>query len=268
MGKTKTYEICYSNSAKVNMGDYEQLSPFYSTKLVIEADGVEVDVKAEYEKMREDVDLLLKANVDNIKNAKKAKEIGNFRFYTKDGKQYVSVTSVLSPEPLSPEDEERLKPYGARGTALHRILSQVINTGNLLQPTKEEIDACASVGGFAGYDLWFLNDKKFDFAKSEIAVYNDAELYAGRYDADGYFDSKTALYDLKTGSLDKKGLDKAFMQLAAYNKCLPEPAECLVILPVSPKAKQEPIVITNGDIEKYFGLFMAKRQEFKKRYGV
>lgn len=264
----KVYELVYSNSAKVNMGDYEQLSPFYSTKIVIEVpEDVSVDVRQEYEKLRSDVDSLLKTNVENIRNAKKAKELGNFKFYTKDGKQYVSVTSVLSPEPKTPEDEERLRPYGARGTAKHRIFATLVNTGKLEVPTKEEEEACASVGGFVGYDLWFVGDKRFDFSVAEVEVYNDKELYAGKYDAKGFFEDLKAKYDLKSGSLDKKGLDNAFMQLAAYDACEEEPSDCLVVLPIGPKAKKEPIVARGEEIKKYYDMFLAKRKAFRDKYG-
>ena len=268
MGKTKTYEICYSNSAKINMGDYEQLSPFYSTKLIIEADGIEVDVKGEYEKIREEIDSLLRLNVENIKNAKKAKDVGNFRFYERNGLKYVSVSSVLNPEPKTPEEEARLKPYGDRGTALHRIFAHLITNGEMSSPTKEEKELCSSVGGCAGYEFWFKDDARFDFRTSEIEVFNDKELYAGRYDSDGFYETKPAIFDLKSGSLDKQGIEKAFLQLAAYNMSLPIPKDVLVIIPVGPKAKKEAIVAQGEDISKYCGMFLAKRKAFKDRYGV
>ena len=267
MGISKRYELVYSNSAKINMGDFEQLAPFYSTKILIESD-MEIDVRAEYEALRNDVDTLLRLNIDNIKNAKKAKDVGNFRFYEKDGKKFVSVTSILNPEPKTPEQEAFLKPYGDRGTSLHRQFQHLIENGKLSAFTEEEKNACASVGGFLGYEFWFKEDKRFDFSIAEVSVYNEKELYAGRYDSHGFFDNKTAMFDLKSGSLDKAGIDKAKMQLAAYNDCLDEPKEVLVIIPIGPKAKKEPIVVEGEEIKKYFGMFMAKRNEFKQRYNV
>lgn len=264
----RTYELVYSNSAKVNMGDYEQLSPFYSSKVVIEENGTPVDVRSEYEKLRGEVDELLKLNVEAIKNARRAKEIGNFRFYEKDGKQYVSVTSILNPEPKTAEQIAFLKPYADRGTALHRQFQHLIERGKLDNFTDEEKSACASVGGFLGYEFWFKDDKRFNFSIAEVTVYNDAELYAGRYDANGFFENKSAMFDLKSGSLDKSGVEKAKMQLAAYNACLVEPMDVLVIIPVGPKSKKEPIVMEKAEISKYFSMFMSKRQEFRKKYNV
>jgi hypothetical protein len=249
------------------MGDYEQLSPFYSTKLVIEADGIEVDVKAEYERIREDIDFLLRVNVENIKNAKKAKEIGNFRFYERNGMKYVSVTSVLNPEPKTPEDEARLRPYGDRGTALHRQFAHLIENARLDSFTTEELQSCASVGGFTGYEFWFNGDKRFDFRLAEVEVYNDTLLYAGRFDAQGFFDGKKAKFDLKSGSLDKAGIEKAFLQLAAYDNCQ-DPSDVLVIIPIGPKSKKEPIVASGDEIKAYFDKFVGKRKAFKEKYGV
>lgn len=264
----KTFECMYSNSMKINMGDYEQLNPFFAGKIVIEADGIEVDMKEEFENLRELVDLQLKNSVDNIKNSKKAKDIGNFRFYERNGLRYVSVTSVLNPEPKTPEEQARLKPYGDRGTALHRIFSHLITNGELVKPTKEEEAACKSVGGFSGYDFWFKDDERFDFRLSEVECFNDELLYAGRFDANGFFDGKPCIFDLKSGSLDKTGIDKAFMQLAAYNACFGEKNGILVVIPIGTKAKKEPIVAEGEQVTAYFNKFMAKREAFKKQYGV
>ena len=267
MGISKKYELTYSNSAKVNMGDYEQISPMYSEKLIIDSDGIEINISEEFGKMRDLVDTQLRSNIENIKNAKKAKEIGSFRFYERNGLKYVSVTSVLNPEPKTLEEEARLKPYGDRGTALHRIFAHLIETTELSSPTLKEKELCSTVGGFGGYEFWFDGDKRFDFRLSEIEVFDDELLVGGRYDADGFFMKRPALFDLKSGSLDKTGLDKAKMQLAEYNACLEIPKEVLVILPLGPKAKKEPIVIEGEEIKVYRDLFLLKRKAFKDKYG-
>ncbi len=265
----KTYELNYGNKATVNLGDYENLSPMYNEKLIITVeDGIEINIAEELEKMRAIVDEQLRLNVLNIRNAKKAKDIGNFRFYTKDGKQYISVTSVLNPEPKTPEDEARLKPYGDRGTALHRIFAHLIENGELTSPTAEEKELCSSVGGFLGYEFWFKKDERFDFRGAEREIFNDELQFAGRYDADGYFYGQPALFDLKSGSLDKSGIDKAFLQLSAYNASLETPKEVLVIIPVGPKSKKEPIITEGEKIKVYWDLFKIKRQAFRDKYGV
>lgn len=266
----KTYEINYGNKATVNMGDYENLSPMYNIKKIITIDdGIEIDLKEEFEDMREIVDLELRKNVENIKNAKKAKDVGNFRFYERNGLKYVSVTSILNPEPKTPEEQARLKPYGDRGTALHRQFAHLIENGALTSFTTEEKEACSSVGGFAGYEFWFKDDPRFDFRTSEVEVFNDEFLYAGRFDAFGFYNTKNAIFDLKSGSLDKAGgVEKALMQLSAYNSCFGEKNAILVVIPIGPKAKKEPIVVEGEHIDKYWGMFKAKREEFKKRYGV
>ena len=265
--KKKSSELFYANSAKINMGDFEQLSPFYSLKITFDNQGEDVDLDTEYEKMRESVDTLLRMNIDNVKNAKKAKEIGNFRFYDKNGKKYISVTSVLNPIPKTPEEEARLKPYGDRGTILHRHFSSYITDAVLTPITVAEEDNCAEVGGFLGYEFWFKDDPNYDFRSSEITLYNDEHEYAGRCDADGFYGKEPALYDLKSGSLNNDGIEKAFLQLAAYNACYTEPRDLLIILPIGPKAKKAPLITRGADIKKYFEMFLAKRKSFKVKYG-
>jgi len=270
--KTKTkdnhiYELVYSNSEKVNLGDYSQRNPFYSIKKLVPVLSLE-ELSNELKDLRTLIDNELRLNVQEIKTGLRAKTMTNFRFYEKDGKKYVSVTSILDPEPKTPEQQAFLKPYGIRGSALHRVFGDYVTSGKLIYEfLKEEVDGCSSVGGFEGFKFWFQGDERFDFRRSEIEVYNEKELYAGRFDADGYFDEHPALFDLKSGDLGKSGVDKAFCQLAGYNACLEEPAEALVIIPINPKYKNEPIIKTGDEITKYFNMFMAKRKAFKEKYG-
>jgi len=82
-------EIVYSNSMKINRGNYEQEAPFYSAKSImtipdgVKAEDVTMISNAEYERLKAIVEPLLQADY----NAKRT-DLANIRFREKDGKKY------------------------------------------------------------------------------------------------------------------------------------------------------------------------------------
>lgn len=257
---SRSYELNYGNKHTVNIGNYENLNPMYNAKLIITVeDGIEVNLNEEFNIMREIVDLNLKNNVRGIKDSLKAKEnaeaLKQFRFYDKDGKKYISVTSVLNPDLKTPEEIERLKPYGEKGDAQHKLFENAIKTGKIDDLPKEL--------------SWIFKDVKIDLRRSEFRVYDDKTLTAGTCDADGYYDDKLTGYDLKSGNLTyKDSLVKAKEQLAEYWNADGKKWEQAIILPTHEKVKQEPIIISRDELVKHLESFMKKRNEFRERYGV
>ena len=254
----KIYEINYGNKHTVPMAQYENQSPMFNIKVIIE--GAErIHLGKELKKIAKIVDMELHEKVRLIKQEQLVKALKHLRFYEKNGKQYPSVTSIINPEPYLADPL-----YGERGDLLHELFAS--NQYDYEFTPDEEVKY-ASIGGIRQYTLkWIKEDTDIEFDKSEVEVFHDKEMYAGRYDRDGLYKGKVAIYDLKTGVLNKAGQEKAFMQLSAYAKATGLNVENLVILPCGPKVKNLPIVST--DVEKYFSMFIEKRIAFKERFGI
>jgi len=258
----KTYELNYGNKATVNVGNYENLGPMYNLKLVIETEGT-IDIGQEFIRMKAMVDKHLANNVKEIKLVKLLEDMKHLRFYEKDGIKLPSVTTVISPEPYTGNPV-----FGTIGDILHRAFSKYIKTGDIkVDITSLEKDQLiANNLNIDDYVMeWIKYDEQFIFGKSEQEVFSLTDRYAGTYDADGLYGGVKCVFDLKSGSMLRGGQDKAFMQLAAYSKCLPD-IKRLVIIPCNPKSKQDPLI--SDDIDKYYSMFMQKRKAFKDKFGV
>ena len=247
----KTYELCYSNSFKINRGNYEQEAPFYSQKVVIESE-TDIDVKAEYEKLRSIVDELATAQY----NASKLDQSG-LRIRIKDGKKYVSVTSITSGGKKLDIDPE----YGMRGSEIHRLFNVFVDTGiwevpkvSLQKLTYEEIK----------YKEFFeTNKENIDFSSNEknIEVFNDTHLYSGEIDIVCFVNKIKTLADLKSGSW-------SWEQLVAYWKAKNDlDIKQLAVFDVK-KNKLDVIKVSDEKARKAWENFLKKRGAIEAIYGV
>jgi hypothetical protein len=261
----KRAEITYSKNATVNVGQYENISPMFCQKVIIEAE--DIDSEKEFLEIKTTIDKLINDEIAKIRGEKLLKEMAHIRFSEIDGKKVPHVSSIISPDKLGIPNIEL---FALRGTLKHKELELYIKSAGKERFTISESDKqkLITIGGIEGFDIeWIKNDERivFDKDKVEQEVYNEEHLYCGRYDYAGNFVKENALFDLKSGSMDKVCQEKAFIQLSAYARCLKD-IKCLVILPCNPKSKKEPIV--TNDIPRYFDLFLQKRQEFKQRFGI
>ena len=247
----KTYEICYSNSFKINRGNYEQEAPFYSQKVIIQSKTA-VDVRAEYSKLRSIVDELATAQY----NASKLDQSG-LRIRIKDGKKYVSVTSILSGGKKLEIDPE----YGIRGTELHRIFNIFVDTGKWESPkvalsklTYDEIPY---------KKLFEMYGSSIDFAVNEknIEVFSDDHLYSGEIDIICFVNGIKTLADFKTGSWH-------WEQLVAYYKALQDKEIQQLGVFDAKKCKLEIISVSDAKARKAWESFLKKRGAVEAIYGV
>lgn len=267
----RTIEQTYSNKATINTGNYENLSPMYALKQIIEIEDGDIVEKGfeqkEFAEMKRIVDTELQKSISEVKDKEKIEALKNIRFYEKDGKKYPSVTSIISMG--EKPDVPNIELYGLRGELLHKMMSMYIKDGTLYTKVDEETKSKLTIIG--GIDehikclTYVVEDERAVFDKSEQEVFNDEHLFAGRYDANGNFDKQPSVFDFKTGTPNKERQEEALVQLSAYAKCL-RGIKCLVVYPINPKSKQEPIV--TNDIDKYFSLFLQKRKAFKDKFGV
>ena len=247
----KTYEICYSNSFKINKGNFEQESPFYSQKVVIESED-DLDVKAEYAKLRAIVDELATAQYNSAKL-----DQSGLRIRIKDGKKYVSVTSILGGGKKLDIDPE----YGIRGTELHRLFNIFVDTSKweapkvpLTKMTYEDIK----------YKEFFEeHGANIDFSVNQknIEVFHPEHLYSGEIDIVCFVNKIKTLADFKSGSW-------SWEQLVAYYKALND-AEIkqLAVFDVK-KGKLEVIAVNDPKARKAWESFLKKRGAIEATFGV
>lgn len=249
----KVVEVCYSNSMKINRGQYEQESPFYSAKTIIEENGQPVDETAEYARLRGIIDPLLVAQYQEAKL-----ELSGLRVRIKDGKKYVSVTSILTPDFPKSIDPE----YAIRGTEIHRIFTHWVTTGEWLAPSPSLLSKLKFEDiAYKKFTETFSDRFKPASHSLGLEVYHEAHLYSGEIDAVMDVDGKKSLVDFKTGGW-------SWDQLVAYYKALADKdIKQLVIFDLK-NTKLEVLPVTDSKCVKYWENFLIKRGEIRARFGV
>ncbi len=258
MKNDKKTTVSYSNSAKINIGNYEQLNPYFMAKSEYEKAITEEEEQQEFSRLKSLIDYLLDQEVKKVKNGQ-----DGLRFREKDGKKYPSVTFIIHPDPI-PMEPEKLRKYAHRGVVVEDIFKKWMKTGVIEEPSKQDVDLIDP--------LKFEDIKYHDFIKehgSDIifneksvsqVVYNEKFLYSGEKDIqECIIGGKKTLVDIKTGSWDWK-------QLVAYWLC-DEEAEQLAVFDLK-KNKLELLDPKSKRAFTHIMSFMVKRGVIKERYGV
>jgi len=195
------------------------------------------------------------------------------RWYTKNGRKYPSVTSILYWDAEWRVSQDHLAQLAARGTIVGEIVEHYLSTGFWLNPEELSFradDVAILKTGSSGLSWNDCSHRAFcekfgDDIKVEDTqgvVYNDEHRYAGTYDILGTYKGKKALMDVKCGGHN-------MAQLAAYAVCC-EDVEVLVVLPVGPTDNKcgymKPVECT--DIKGEFEKFLDAREKFRRRFGV
>ena len=286
--RIKEVEITASVSAVIPTGNYENLKPLYSVKQVIEIE--EGDKDACIPRIMEEMRAFVQSKLDQDYEAQKILRIKNtrkdLRFYERAGKQYPSVTSVISAiEPIN-YDPLLLMQYGARGSIVHAQAAHFFKTGTWeadpLKVPGTKLDYMVVTQGslklswddcnFMGW--WEDNAKDIKLGAggadkdSEVTVYNDEYMFAGTADLICTYKGKKAVVDFKTASnYDAEKVDKYWRQVAAYATTVG--AEVMLIAPLNPKNKSGyGKTLVEEDVKKYFNAFLQDRAAFKQIYGV
>lgn len=246
----KQIEICYSNSMKINKGQYEQEAPFYSAKTIIEENGQPIDEVAEYNRLRGIIDPLLLAQYQDAKVG-----MSGARVRIKDGKKYPSVTSILNPDspPIDPE-------YGLRGTEIHRMFKEWVFGGIWPDPgIKLEKLKFEDVK----YEEFFKKfESRIDFnnARLDVEVFHEKHLYSGEIDVICPVDDLLTICDLKTGGWD-------WQQLVAYYKAKPEGIKQLAVFDLK-NQELDILQLTDKKCPEYWEKFLIKRGAFQARFSL
>lgn len=244
-------EIVYSNSMKINRGNYEQEAPFYSAKVVIEDfDGKDVESRcnSEYARLQGIIEPLLAADYN-----KKRTDLANVRIREKDGKQYPSVTSILCPDGIY-KGIKNLAQFTERGKQLDKIFKTYITTGKLLRPNPLKFDPLP----------WEFDVEKFCEEnglkpsinwKADIEVYNEEWMYSGEIDL---LYKNANPYDVKAGNWK-------WEQAVAYSKARELPTAGIFDIK---EGKLHEITMDSPEAKKAWENFLVKRGEFKARFGI
>lgn len=293
----RTIEISASFTGKISTGQFENESPFFAVKEVIEEEpGVDTpitdaEVKERQQLLQELCYAQFKRHADQAYAERIAKKYTEIRFYDgKDGLKYPSVTSIINMDAQFFVSPDELAQCAARGTVIHKQVEIFLGTGEWKAPKDiAEVSPCylTVIKGSLGLDMedvdfrGFYADYPFKVLSLESVLLNHEYRYAGRRDIKCIIESANpgkwakiegikfdvpTILDIKTGtSLDKT---KGLTQQAAYAKC-DEDVEQIGLIHLNKEVKQgfsAPVVTTN--IDRYFALFMKTRNDFKTRYAI
>lgn len=258
-------------------GSYQNSRPSFNAEVEFEVDSKE-EVALSVETMQEELYQICRDKFNSVAEQERIIKIQNdrkdFRFYQKNGQELPSVTSIINYDTdfLIPEDE--LKQYASQGNIIHAQVAEYIKTGTWKLPkdiegTTADLFILKSGSLNLSLDGWdflaFLKKYPMENLKNGEIVYNETERYAGIPDGYGTYNGLHSIFDVKRTPEKTKN----FMQMSAYAKASGKDIKQMVIIPLNDKTEQgfsKPIVST--DIDKYYELFLYKRKEFKKAYGV
>lgn len=272
-------KISSSFTGVIATGSYQNSRPGFSIEeeFEIEADDKEANFVHEvrlqelYQIVREKFNCVAEQeNIEKIKADRK-----DFRFYKlEDGSEVPSVTSILNYDSEFLMDNEELKQYASQGNIIHAQVADFIKTGTWHKPSEIEgttPDLFILKKGNLGLSLdgWdfqaFLKKNPIENLRNGEVVINERDGYAGLPDGYGRYAGIETIFDIKRTPEKVKN----FMQMAAYAKASKENVEQMMIIPLNDKTEQgfsKPII--SNEIEKYYELFLYKRKEFKKVYGI
>jgi hypothetical protein len=276
----RTIRISASFGGKIPVGNYANMNPSFFAEETIEINDELQDINAYIKTRQQTLQEIcynnfeaeaLKAKLLKIKNDR-----ADFRF-TKlpNGDEVPSITTILNYDFESYVDDEEMKQYASQGNVIHAQVSEFIKS-NVWKEPKDILELTADLFILKNGSLklpidgWSFVDfiKKYPITnlKNGKTSFNEQFRFGGTPDGEGIYEALPTLFDVKR-TPDKV---KNFMQMSAYAKCKGmEHIKQLMVIPLNDKTEQgfsKPIIST--DIDKYFELFMAKRRDFRKIYGI
>lgn len=274
-----------SFSGVLPVASYANLKPGFCASAEFEQDfNTEEEYKICIESQQQELQSICYQNFE--REAEKARiqkiteDLKNFRFYEVDGEKYPSVTSIIGYDKnwFNITDDE-LRQLSAQGNLIDAEWKHLVKTGKYI-PNSELLECTAwrhllkNGSKQLSLDGWnilgFL--EKYPLKNMEVGniVINKKQKYAGTPDIICIYDGVKTLVDIKR----TKSETENFMQMAAYAKCLGmEDVKQMMIIPMKPEAdggtKQGFSKPTISDqIDRYYELFLYKRNQVKEIYGV
>lgn len=286
---TKSVEITISVSGKIPRRQFENYSPMYSVKEIIELQPgdkfTDLDRVLRQAEIRLQLEELFNKDREKIKLDELQSQFKNFDFFQnpKDGKKYPRVTDILYWDAEFYMNPDELSQYCARGQAIHTLIEnwidtkqwgpykKIINKRDLILLETGSLKLFQTLDDFKFVDFMSEYGKDIEFEDGEFRAFNEQYFYCGKPDRVGKWKGKKAIFDYKSRAIN----DGDFKQMAAY-VFLDDPRladiEVMIGIPLNSKNKQgygKPVVVEGRqEIEKYFNQFLRDRKEFKEKFGI
>lgn len=282
-------KISGSVSGTVATGSFQNLKPTFTweEEIEIEYDSIE-EFKIQDRKLQKRRQELYDMSFALLKQAESQalierieREREDLRFVTNPDTQKVSpsVTSIINFDADFFVSAEELRQYASAGNCTHAKVEYYINTGkwvsareletiwtDLIILKKGSLALTPDAGNFPA----FLDKHKIIHMNTTRRLFDKDGLYNGEPDFVGVPHFKGAepiatVFDVKrTADKIKNGLQlSAYCKLAGYKQG--------IIIPLNDKTEQgysKPIVYDEKALNGYYSIFLTKRKEFKKRYGI
>src|SRR3990167_789858 len=205
-----------------------------------------------------------------------------FRFYyMKDGSPVPSVTSILGVDKDWFVEAEKLRILASESNVRHGLVREYIKTGKMpLEPSSVDgIEFDYMLSKKAGIEvngmgfLNFIEAYPLTNMQNGEPVISEEHRYGGTPDfwcvpkanEKEEIKAESTCCDVKR----TPDVHENMMQIAAYIKASGKECKQMLVIPINDKTKQgfsKPIV--SSAVDKYFGMFLKKRADFKKRYGI
>ncbi len=279
----KTIKINASVSGVLPTAPYANLKPGFLMEVTFEdCDMSDSEVKTKTKKLYDYVYSLLKEVENNAVIERIERERADLRFVASPttGKMLPSVTSIINYDADFFVSVEELRQYASQSNIVHAKVSHYIKTGKWVEAkeiddiwgdivivTKGSLKLPLETGDFPA----FVKKYPIDSMSNGMRGFDDKIGYCGEYDFCGYSQFKDAedkvntIFDIKrTPSKVKDGI-----QLSAY--CNLINAKQGIVIPLNDKTQagySKPIIYDEKALQGYYKIFLQKRKDFKKRYGI
>lgn len=282
----RTIKISGSVSGVIATGSYANLRPSFTWEEEWEEDTVAVDIsdKVIQERRQKLYDMsfsLLKQAESQalIERVEREREDLRFVAHPETGKISPSVTSIINYDADFFVSAEDLRQYASQGTCIDARVRHYIDKGawvaskdlkplwtDMVILKKGSLALASDVGDFPR----FLEKYPIVEMKTARRLFDKDGLFNGELDFTGIPSFKEAkevptVFDVKrTPDKIKNG-----MQLSAY--CNLMGFKQGIIVPLNDKTGQgfsKPVIYDEKTLNGYFSMFLQKRKEFKKRYGL
>ena len=278
-----------SFSGVLPTGSYANMRPGFAASMEFEQDfGSEEEVSLCIETAQQELQGICYQNFEQeavkAKIIKIQEDLKNVRFHDIDGEKFPSVSSINSYDKDFFVGDDDLKIYSAQGCIIDAEIRNFVKTGAYLE-SKDLLECTAdrfilkskplSSGKFLALSGWnfrgFLEKYPIDgLVSMEKVVSSKKHRIAGTPDLFGKYNGLKTLVSIKRTKSETDNL----IQEAGYSLCdgLEDVEQFMVI---EMKAEEDggnkqgfskPIVTT--DVARYRELFLRKRSDFLKIYGV
>lgn len=278
----RTIKVSASFGGKIPTGSYQNMSPsFYAEETMeIKNDADTATVNELINLRQQSLQAICFANFEAEAIKAKIRKIQDdrkdFHWYKlANGDEVPSVTSILNYDTEFSIDDEELKQYASQGSIIHAQVEEYIKTGLWKTPSEisngitSDIFIVKSGSLHLPLEGWsfpnFLAKHPLKKMENGYTIINEKDRYGGTFDLIAEYEGTLTMCDVKRTPEKVKN----FTQIAAYIKASGKDIKQMMIIPLSDKTEQgfsKPLIST--DVDKYYELFLARRRDFRKVYGI